>query len=89
MYHIFFIQFSVDGHFGFFHVLALVNSAATYNMNGLPRWCWGWGTCLPTQETSRYGPWVRKIPGGGHDNPLQYSCLENPHGPRSLAGYSP
>ena len=25
--------------------------------------------------------------GGG--NPLQYSCLENPHGQRSLAGYSP
>ena len=24
--------------------------------------------------------------GGGHDNPLQYSCLENPHGQRSLAG---
>ena len=25
----------------------------------------------------------------GHDNPLQYSCLENPHEQRSLAGYSP
>ena len=23
-------------------------------------------------------PWVRKTPGGGHGNPLQYSCLENP-----------
>ena len=23
-------------------------------------------------------PWVGKIPGGGHDNPSQYSCLENP-----------
>ena len=34
-------------------------------------------------------PWVRKVPGGGHGNPLQYSCLENPHGQRSLAGYSP
>ena len=28
-------------------------------------------------------------PGGGHGNPLQYSGLENPHGQRSLAGYSP
>ena len=28
-------------------------------------------------------------PGGGHGNPLQDSCLENPHGQRSLAGYSP
>ena len=27
--------------------------------------------------------------GEGHDNPLQYSCLENPHGQRFLAGYSP
>ena len=29
-----------------------------------------------------------RFPGGGHGNPLQYSCLENPHG-HSLAGYSP
>ena len=27
--------------------------------------------------------------GGGHGNPLQYSCLENPQGQRSLVGYSP
>ena len=27
--------------------------------------------------------------GGGHGNPLQHFCLENPHGQRSLAGYSP
>ena len=33
----------------------------------------GWGGCL----------------GGGNGNPLQYSCLENPHGHRSLVGYSP
>ena len=28
---------------------------------------------------------------GGEENvyPLQYSCLENPHGQRSLEGYSP
>ena len=25
-----------------------------------------------------FDPWVRKIPGGGHGNPLQYPCLENP-----------
>ena len=25
----------------------------------------------------------------GHDNPLQYSCPENPHGQRSLTVYSP
>ena len=28
--------------------------------------------------------------GGGHGNPLQYSCLDGEsHGQRSLAGYSP
>ena len=26
----------------------------------------------------RFHPWVGKIPGGGHGNPLQYSCLDNP-----------
>ena len=29
------------------------------------------------------------IPGSGNDNPLQYSCLENLHGHRSLVGYGP
>ena len=28
-------------------------------------------------------------PGGGHRNLLQYSCLENPQGQRSLAAYNP
>ena len=26
--------------------------------------------------------WEIWVPSGGHDNPLQYSCLENPHGQR-------
>ena len=34
-------------------------------------------------------PGLGRSPGGGHGNPLQYSCLENPHGQRSLAGCSP
>ena len=25
-----------------------------------------------------FDPWVRKIPGEGNGNPLQYSCLGNP-----------
>ena len=34
--------------------------------------------------------WVQSLdwedpPAGGHGNPLQYSCLENPHGQSSLA----
>ena len=35
-------------------------------------------------------PELGRSPGGEHRNPLQYSCLENPHEQRSLlAGYSP
>ena len=34
-------------------------------------------------------PGLGRSPGEGNGNPLQYSCLENPHGQRSLAGYSP
>ena len=34
-------------------------------------------------------PGLGRFPGGGRGNPLQYSCLENPHGQRSLADYSP
>ena len=33
-------------------------------------------------------PGLGRSPGGGHGNPLQYSCLENPQGQRNLAGYS-
>ena len=34
-------------------------------------------------------PVLGRSPGGGHGNPFQYSCLENHHGQRCLASYSP
>ena len=34
-------------------------------------------------------PGLGRSPVGGHGNPLLYSCLENPHGQRGLADYSP
>ena len=34
-------------------------------------------------------PGLGRSPGEGNGNPLQYSCMENPHGQRSLVGYSP
>ena len=34
-------------------------------------------------------PWLGRSPGEGNGNPLQYSCLENSHGQRGMAGYSP
>ena len=49
------------------------------------------GGSEPTYSVGDLGsiPGLRRFPGGGHGNPLQYSCLENPHGQRSLVGYSP
>ena len=34
-------------------------------------------------------PGLGRSPGGGHGNPLQYYCLENPHKQRSRVGCSP
>ena len=33
-------------------------------------------------------PGLGRSPGGEHGNPFWYSCLENPHGQRNLAGCS-
>ena len=52
-----------------------------------------WRIHLPVQEMRcrrpGFDPGLGRSPGGGHGNPLQYSCLENPQGQRNLAGYSP
>ena len=60
-----------------------------YHSNGLPRWLSDRG-CLPMQEMwdAVSIPGSGRFPGGGNGNPLQYSCWENPHGQRSLVGYS-
>ena len=34
-------------------------------------------------------PGLGRSPGGGHGDTLQYSCPVNPHGQKSLVGYSP
>ena len=34
-------------------------------------------------------PGLGRSPGGGHGNPLHFSCLENPHGQSCLVVYSP
>ena len=44
---------------------------------------------LAMRENPGSIPGSGRSPGGGHGNPLQYSCPENPHGQRSLVGYSP
>jgi len=44
-------------------------------------------TCNAEDLGSTVG--LGRSPGGGHVNPLQYSCLENPHRQRSLVDCSP
>ena len=52
---------------------------------------WGNLSCLSTYNAGDLDliSGLGRSPGEGHGNSLQYSCLENPHGERSLAGYSP
>ena len=44
---------------------------------GLPRWLSGKESTCNAGDTGLM-PRLEKSPGGGHGNPLQYSCLENP-----------
>ena len=50
-----------------------------------------WAKNPSTCDTEDLGSisWLGRSAEGGHGNPLQYSCLENPHGQQSLAGHSP
>ena len=34
----------------------------------------------------RFIPGLGRSPGGGHGDPFQYSCLENPHGQTEVLG---
>ena len=42
-------------------------------------WCCGWEPACQCRRCERceLDTWVGRSPGGGHGNPLQYSCLEN------------
>ena len=62
-----------------------------YPKYGLPQWFSGKESACSAGDTGDVGsiPGSGRSPGGGHGNPIQYSCLENPQGQRSLAGYSP
>ena len=57
-------------------------------IRGLPWWLMVENLPANAGEVSSI-PGPGKSPEGGQGNPLQYSCLENPHGQRSLEGYSP
>ena len=55
---------------------------------GFPGGSVGKGSACNAGDLGSIPGWGRPA-GGGHGNLLQYSCLENPYGQRSLAGYSP
>ena len=66
-------------------------TASTNPLRGLPR---GRASAIKNPpanagaagDTGSIPGWGRS-PGGGNGNSLHYSCLENPHGQRSLVGY--
>ena len=67
----------------------LAKGTATHSsILGLPWWL-RWQRIHLQWERPKYDPCIGRSHGGGHGYPLQYSCLENPHGQRSLVGYSP
>ena len=58
---------------------------------GLPRGLSGKESAYNAGASGDVGliPGLGRSLGERHGNPLQYSCLENSHGQRSLVGYSP
>jgi len=70
-----------------FSVLFKVENKFIYYFFGLPWWLRWQGIFL---QRGRPGliPGLGRSPAGGHDNPLQFSCLENAIDKR-MAGYSP
>ena len=62
------------------------------SQNGLPRGLTASRICFNARDTGDTGsiPGWGRSPGGGHGNPLQYSCLENPmdRGTWGWGGYS-
>ena len=47
------------------------------------------GSAVKTLPAKQESQETALIPGRGHGDLLQYPCLENPHGCKSLVGYSP
>ena len=55
-------------------------------MYSLSSFCQGATRCRHIGEDREYQVDREHLTGGGHGNPLQDFCLENPHGQRSLVG---
>ena len=55
-------------------------SAISIHMSGLPWWLSSKESACSAGDAGAMGsiPGLRRSPGGGHSNPLQYYCLDNP-----------
>ena len=69
----------------YINFLILFRSIVTHR---LPRWCSGKKSVCQWRDMGSIAGSGRS-PGAGNGNPLQHSCLGNPHGQRNLKGYSP
>ena len=57
---------------------------------GLPRWLSNReSACSAGNRRCGFDPWVGKSPWEGNSNLLQFSCLRESRGQRSLVGYGP
>ena len=70
------------------HWTSFVNKCRIIDCNGFPCSSVGEEYACSAGDLGLI-PGSGRSPGEGNGNPLQYSCLEYPHGQRSLAGYSP
>ena len=55
----------------------------------LVAWSWSFSQIQGIFSTQGSNPGLPQCSGEGNGNPLQYSCLDNPCGERSLEGHSP
>ena len=67
------------------YMLCVVFAMCIRNI-GLSWWLKGKESACNAGDLGLIPEWGRS-PGKGHGNPLQYSCLENPHGQRTLGSY--
>ena len=64
----------------FFHLFCASSFLKYIYTNGLPRWLSGKEPACNAGDAADVGsiPGSGTSPGGGHGNPLPYSCLKNP-----------
>ena len=70
------------------HPIPLILNSSPSSSTSFPGGSVGKESVCNAEDLGSVSGWGRS-PGGGHGNPLQYSCLENPHGQRNLADCSP